>query len=148
MAWTIRAAPYRLAVDSMDEPMTLFDADHGKAADVRQCPPSSAGTRQRRRSAESRPVHPEFSAQATRDEPANPPRQADDTNLGPRLVTINCAARLLGVGRTTLYEQIAAGDLQVVHIGRATRVPISAIDAFVAELQRRSTEATSAGVRP
>jgi len=62
-------------------------------------------------------------------------------------VTVDCAARLLGVGRTTLYEQIAAGELQVVHIGRAARVPISEIDAFVVELQRRSTEATAAGVR-
>ena len=79
------------------------------------------------------------------DPPSDNLRQpANDAILGPRLVTIDCAARLLGVGRTTLYEQIATGHLQVVHIGRAARVPVTSIDAFVAELTRRTTVATSA----
>ena len=69
----------------------------------------------------------------------DPNGQPGDGSLGPRLVSINCAAKLLGVGRTTLYEQIAAGRLQVVHIGRATRVPLRAIDAFVEELVRRTS---------
>lgn len=35
----------------------------------------------------------------------------------PLLLTVVEAAAMLGVGRTTAYELIAAGQLQVVHIG-------------------------------
>ncbi len=39
---------------------------------------------------------------------------------------------MLAIGRTTLYELIAAGQLKTVHIGRAVRVPVAELDAFVA----------------
>ena len=88
------------------------------------------------------------SAPPNGDAPSGDSHQSEAAvSLVPRLVTINCAAKLLGVGRTTLYEQIAAGDLEVVHIGRATRVPLSSLDAFVARLQRQTTDAASAAVR-
>lgn len=47
------------------------------------------------------------------------------------LLTVVEAAMLLGVGRTTAYELIAAGDLQVVHIGRSARVPRAAVHRYV-----------------
>ena len=47
------------------------------------------------------------------------------------LLTIKQAPQMLNVGRTTAYELIAAGDLEVVHIGRAARVPVSAVHEFV-----------------
>ena len=53
----------------------------------------------------------------------------------PRLLTIATAARLLGIGRSTAYELIAAGELEVVHIGRSARVPLVAIDAYVERLR-------------
>lgn len=53
----------------------------------------------------------------------------------PRLVSVPEAARLLGIGRTTAYELLAAGQLEVVHIGRAARVPVDAIDEFVENLR-------------
>jgi excisionase family DNA binding protein len=49
----------------------------------------------------------------------------------PLLVRVPEAARLLGLGRSTVYELIAAGDIEVVHVGRACRVPRSALDEFV-----------------
>ena len=56
----------------------------------------------------------------------------------PRLLlTIPEAARALGLGRSTLYELIAAERLEVVHIGRATRIPVDALDSFLAELRQR-----------
>jgi excisionase family DNA binding protein len=58
--------------------------------------------------------------------------------LAPRLVTIAVAARLLGVGRTTIYELIARGDIDTVHIGRSARVPVCSLDAFVSKLQTRA----------
>lgn len=52
----------------------------------------------------------------------------------PVLLTIPEAARLLSIGRTLTYELIAAGELEVVHIHRAARVPLDAVHEFV---QRR-----------
>ena len=51
------------------------------------------------------------------------------------LLSIHQAARTLGLGRSKLYELIAAGDLEVVHIGRATRVPVDAVERFVERLR-------------
>jgi excisionase family DNA binding protein len=49
----------------------------------------------------------------------------------PLLLTIPEAARMLAIGRTLAYELIAAGELEVVHINRAARVPLDAVHAFV-----------------
>ena len=56
----------------------------------------------------------------------------------PILLTVVEAARKLSIGRTLTYELIGSGQLEVVHIGRATRVPIDAVHAFV---ERRRTDA-------
>jgi excisionase family DNA binding protein len=40
-----------------------------------------------------------------------------------------------------MYELIAAGELETVHIGRAVRVPVDAVEGFVARL--RSGEQTA-----
>jgi excisionase family DNA binding protein len=53
------------------------------------------------------------------------------SGVEPLLLTIPQAARVLAVGRTTVYELIAAGDLEAVHIGRSVRVPVEAVRAFV-----------------
>jgi excisionase family DNA binding protein len=61
------------------------------------------------------------------------------------------AARLLGVGRTTMYELIGRGDIDTVHIGRSARVPVRSLDAFVSKLQSRTNDgrsSASATVRP
>jgi excisionase family DNA binding protein len=51
---------------------------------------------------------------------------------GRVLLTVPEAARSLAIGRTLLYELIAAGRIEVVHIGRCTRVPVEAVYEFVA----------------
>ena len=40
----------------------------------------------------------------------------------PICVRINDAARMIGVGRTKVYELISSGELETVKIGKATRV--------------------------
>ena len=50
------------------------------------------------------------------------------------LVTPEEAARRLSVGRTTIYELIASGELQSVNIGRCRRVPVSSLSLFVNRL--------------
>ncbi len=50
------------------------------------------------------------------------------------LVTPEEAARRLSVGRTTIYELMASGELQSVNIGRCRRVPVSSLSSFVTRL--------------
>lgn len=40
----------------------------------------------------------------------------------------------IGVGTTKGYELIASGDLKTIKIGRATRITVESIQAFVAKL--------------
>lgn len=47
------------------------------------------------------------------------------------LLSVTEAAFLLGLGRTRMYELIAAGLVESVHIGRPHKVPAGALDDFV-----------------
>jgi excisionase family DNA binding protein len=49
----------------------------------------------------------------------------------PLLLDVREAASVLGIGRSTLYELIADGEIEVVHIGRPARVPVAALHEFV-----------------
>ena len=60
----------------------------------------------------------------------------------PVLLTIPEVARLLSIGRTLTYELISAGELEVVHIHRAARVPLDAVHEFVQ--RRRADHAVTA----
>jgi excisionase family DNA binding protein len=51
------------------------------------------------------------------------------------LLTVPQAAQVLAIGRSTAYELIAAGDLEVVHIGRSVRVPVRALEDYVGRLR-------------
>lgn len=53
----------------------------------------------------------------------------------PLLLTVVEAARLLGVGRSTAYELLASGELESVHIGRSRRIPVAAVESYVAGLR-------------
>ena len=66
----------------------------------------------------------------------------------PLLLTIRDAARVLSVGRTTMYELIAAGAIEVVHIGRSARVPVAALEAFVQQQRRGTVSVSSSGSSP
>lgn len=46
------------------------------------------------------------------------------------------AAKMLGIGRTYVYELIRSGDLESVKIGRARLVPAAALDKFFSGLIR------------
>lgn len=52
----------------------------------------------------------------------------------PLLVNVEEAASIVGLGRSKLYQLIRKGDLPVVHIGRATRVPLAALHEFVGQM--------------
>lgn len=50
------------------------------------------------------------------------------------LLTVEQAARRLSLGRTTMFQLIKTGAVVSVRIGRARRVPVEALDAYVEEL--------------
>ena len=58
-------------------------------------------------------------------------------DLPPVLLTIPEPARLLSIGRTLTYELISAGELEVVHINRAARIPLDAVEDFVKRQRTR-----------
>jgi len=51
--------------------------------------------------------------------------------LIPLLVTVNQAAQLLGIGRTTVYELIEAGELRSAKRGSSRRIPLKAIHDYM-----------------
>jgi excisionase family DNA binding protein len=61
--------------------------------------------------------------------------------LRPALLTVKQAARVLNLGRSTVYELIADGRLEVVHIGRSTRVPADCITKLIRDLRAGKTVA-------
>ena len=52
-----------------------------------------------------------------------------------------------GLSRSTIYELIASGEIPVVRIGRAVRVPAAALEAWVERLQNGTAQPTSAASR-
>ena len=52
----------------------------------------------------------------------------------PLLVSVEQAAGLLGIGRTTLYELIRRGEVRPIRIGRSVRIPRPELEAFVERL--------------
>jgi excisionase family DNA binding protein len=49
----------------------------------------------------------------------------------PICVRVNEAARMIGVGRTKLYELIAAGEIETVKLGKATRITTASLHDLV-----------------
>jgi excisionase family DNA binding protein len=45
------------------------------------------------------------------------------------------AAKVLGIGRSSLYLLMQSGDLPSVQIGRSRRIPVAALDEFVHRLR-------------
>lgn len=68
----------------------------------------------------------------------HPVGEAGDAGTGLiLLLSIEEVSRALSLGRSTIYELIGAGKLEVVHIGRAARVTVSSLEAFIRSLPRR-----------
>lgn len=58
---------------------------------------------------------------------------AEPADAPDRLLSIPEAADLLGIGRSRLYDEIAAARVRSVKVGRRRLVPSSAIAEFVSE---------------
>lgn len=49
----------------------------------------------------------------------------------PLTVRIREACRLTGIGRSKLYELIAAGEIEIIKVGTITLVPVASLTRFV-----------------
>jgi excisionase family DNA binding protein len=73
---------------------------------------------------------------------------AEAGRTGPLLLTVAQVAEALGVGRTLVYELIARGELETVHIARANRVPARSVDGLVLKLQHQPASEEMPSLRP
>jgi excisionase family DNA binding protein len=64
----------------------------------------------------------------------------EDQPRRPLLVTIEEAATLLGVGRTTVYELLAEAELVSVQIHRCRRIALAELEAYVSRLRGAGAE--------
>lgn len=49
----------------------------------------------------------------------------------PICVRVNDAASMIGVGRTKLYELIAAGEVETAKLGKSTRITIASLHDLI-----------------
>lgn len=49
----------------------------------------------------------------------------------PICIKVNDAASMIGVGRTKLYELIAAGDVEAIKLGKSTRITTASLHKLV-----------------
>ena len=64
------------------------------------------------------------------------PEQVVNVNLVPderMLLTVVEAARRLGIGRSSMYRLLDAGQIRSIHVGRSHRIPVDALTEFVDE---------------
>ena len=72
-------------------------------------------------------------------------RPREPVSSDPLLLTPEEAATVLGLGRTTIYALMKAGDLRPVHIGRSCRISRAELERYVRRLE---TPPPSAPARP
>ena len=53
----------------------------------------------------------------------------------PLAVRVREACRLTGIGRSKLYELIAAGEIRIIKVGSITLIPLAGLQQF---LEQRS----------
>ncbi len=65
-------------------------------------------------------------------------------SITPLLLTVEQAAQRLGIGRTSLYALLKAGEIESVPVGRLRRVPAECLDEYVQRLRSQIRTATAA----
>lgn len=60
--------------------------------------------------------------------------------LSKVLYTVPEICEATGLGRSLVYELLAAGRIESVHVGRRRLVPAEAVERFVAELRQDAAD--------
>ncbi|PRY17630.1 helix-turn-helix domain-containing protein [Pseudosporangium ferrugineum] len=56
------------------------------------------------------------------------------------VLTIEQAARRLGIGRTLMYSLVMNGDIESVTIGRLRRIPVECLTEYVTKLRQTQSD--------
>ncbi|MDP9798315.1 excisionase family DNA binding protein [Catenuloplanes nepalensis] len=62
----------------------------------------------------------------------------------PITLTVDQAARRLGIGRTLMYALVSSGEVESVTIGRLRRVPVRCLDDYLNRLLANPTDMPNA----
>jgi excisionase family DNA binding protein len=62
----------------------------------------------------------------------------DVASPAPLLLTVEEAAKRLGVGRTTFYRLVMSGEVESVPLGRLRRIPAECLDEYVNRLRTQA----------
>jgi excisionase family DNA binding protein len=77
------------------------------------------------------------------DDMTDPERVQGELTSNPLLLTPEEAAKLLRVGRTTVYALMKTGELRPVHIGRSCRISRTELERYVRRLEAPPTNASA-----
>jgi len=69
-------------------------------------------------------------------------------DLAPLTVRVPVAARMLGIGKTKIYELIAQHEIEVLKLGSATLVVVGSLQAFIERQRVSASLAATAQKRP
>jgi excisionase family DNA binding protein len=64
-----------------------------------------------------------------------------DCIFRPLTVRVREACRLTGIGRSKLYELIAAGEIEVIKVGTITLLPVAGLERFLKQRISPTTKA-------
>ena len=68
-------------------------------------------------------------------------RREQDGGSPSLFVPVLTAARMLGIGRTKVYELVGQGEIELVHIGCRALIPVDSVHSFATRLRaRRASE--------
>lgn len=67
------------------------------------------------------------------------------TTVMPRLLTVRQAAFVMSISRAHLYGLLMRGEIGSCKIGRARRIPLSAIDEWIAKQVAEAAEEAHSG---
>jgi excisionase family DNA binding protein len=62
------------------------------------------------------------------------------TDATPLVLTIEQAAKRLGIGRTLMYALVTSGEIESVTIGRLRRIPAECVTEYVNRLREQNTQ--------
>jgi excisionase family DNA binding protein len=54
-----------------------------------------------------------------------------ESTPAPLCVRVKVAARMMGIGRTKLYELIGSGEVETIKVGKATLVTTASLNAMI-----------------
>ena len=68
----------------------------------------------------------------------NSKTKSSQTDLEPLAVSIREGCRMIGIKRSSIYREIAAGRIKAVKAGKRTLLPVASLRAWLASLRPSS----------